>query len=43
MSVVKVGVVKSNSGDIDYSVQTLFRKNAVLEPIENTSGGINWD
>tara|TARA_R110002110_G_scaffold266976_2_gene482742 strand:- start:60 stop:1928 length:1869 start_codon:yes stop_codon:yes gene_type:complete len=43
MSVVKAGVVKSNSGDIDYSVQTLFRKNAVLEPIENTSGGINWD
>jgi hypothetical protein len=43
MSVVKAGVVKSNSGDVDYSVQTLFRKNAVLEPIENASGGINWD
>jgi len=43
MSVVKAGVVKSNSGDVDYSVQTLFRKNAVLEPIENVSGGINWD
>jgi hypothetical protein len=41
MAVVKAGIVKSNS-NVDYSVITLFRKNAVLEPIED-SGGINWD
>ena len=40
--VVRASMVKSNS-EIDYSVKTLFRKDVVLEPIENTKGGINWD
>ena len=35
-------MVKSNS-EIDYSVKTLFRKDVVLEPIEDIKGSINWD
>jgi hypothetical protein len=34
MSVVKCALVKSNSGNVDYSTKTLFRKNGVLEPLE---------
>jgi len=34
MSVVKASLVKSNSGNVDYSTKTLFRKNGVLEPLE---------
>ena len=34
MSVVKAALVKSNSGNVDYSTKTLFRKNGVLEPLE---------
>jgi len=40
--VVRASMVKSNS-EIDYSVKTLFRKDVVLEPIEDVKGGINWD
>lgn len=40
--VVRASMVKSNS-EIDYSVKTLFRKDVVLEPIEDIKGGINWD
>ena len=39
---VKASMVKSNS-EIDYSVKTLFRKDVVLEPIEDIKSGINWD
>lgn len=39
---VKASMVKSNS-EIDYSVKTLFRKDVVLEPIEDIKGSINWD
>ena len=34
MAVVKASLVKSNSGNVDYSTKTLFRKNGVLEPLE---------
>ena len=34
MAVVKAALVKSNSGNVDYSTKTLFRKNGVLEPLE---------
>ena len=34
MTVVKAALVKSNSGNVDYSTKTLFRKNGVLEPLE---------
>ena len=40
--VVRASMVKSNS-EIDYSVKTLFRKDVVLEPIEDIKGSINWD
>jgi len=43
MNVVRAGIVKSNSGNVDYSIKTLFRKNAVLEILEENKGGINWD
>jgi len=39
---VKASMVKSNS-EIDYSVKTLFRKDVVLEPIEDIKSNINWD
>jgi len=34
MAVVKASLVKSNSGNVDYSTKTLFRKDGVLEPLE---------
>ncbi len=34
MAVVKASLVKSNSGNVDYTTKTLFRKNGVLEPLE---------
>ena len=40
--VVRASMVKSNS-EIDYSVKTLFRKDVVLETIEDQKGVINWD
>jgi len=40
--VVRASMVKSNS-EIDYSVKTLFRKDVVLEPIEDIKSNINWD
>ena len=43
MNVVRAGIVKSNSGNVDYSIKTLFRKNAVLEILEENKTGINWD
>ena len=41
MSVVKAALVKSNSGNVDYSTKTLFRKNGVLEPLEELQNPIN--
>ena len=35
MSVVKASLVKSNSGNVDYSTKTLFRRDGILEPIES--------
>jgi hypothetical protein len=35
LSVVKAALVKSNSGNVDYGVQTLIRKDGVLEPINS--------
>ena len=40
--VVRASMVKSNS-EIDYSVKTLFRKDAVLEVLEEREGAIDWD
>ena len=34
MAVVKTALVKSNTGNVDYSTKTLFRKDGVLEPLE---------
>jgi len=34
LRVVRGGVVKSNSSEIDTKVKTLFRRGAVLEPYE---------
>lgn len=42
LRVVKCGVVKANSSEVDTKVKTLFRKNAILEPIDD-KGGINWE
>jgi RecA-family ATPase len=42
LRVVKCGVVKANSSEVDTKVKTLFRKNAILEPIVD-KGGINWE
>jgi putative DNA primase/helicase len=42
MRVVKCGVVKANSSEIDSKVKTLFRRKNILEPI-NDNGGINWE
>jgi phage/plasmid primase-like uncharacterized protein len=35
MAVVKASLVKSNSGNVDYSTKTLFRREGILEPIES--------
>ena len=35
LSVVKAALVKSNSGNVDYGVQTLIRKDGILEPIDS--------
>ena len=40
--VVRDSMVKSNS-EIDYSVKTLFRKDVVLETIDDKKEVINWD
>ena len=40
--VVRASMVKSNS-EIDYSVKTLFRKDVVLETIDDKKEVINWD
>lgn len=42
MSVVKAGLVKSNSGNVDYAVKTLIRKDAVLE-ILDSSKSFEWN
>jgi len=36
LRVVKGAVVKSNSSEVDVSIKTLFRRNAVLEPYKET-------
>jgi hypothetical protein len=41
MSVVKAALVKSNSGNVDYTTKTLFRKDGVLEPLEELQNPIN--
>ena len=41
MAVVKASLVKSNSGNVDYSTKTLFRKNGVLEPLEELQNPLN--
>jgi hypothetical protein len=43
MRVIKAAIVKTNSGEVDTKIKTLFRKNALLEIIEENKGGINWD
>jgi len=35
LGVVKAALVKSNSGNVDYGVQTLIRREGILEPIES--------
>lgn len=42
LRVVKCGVVKANSSEVDTKIKTLFRKNAILEPIKD-QGLINWE
>ena len=42
MAVVKAGLVKSNSGNVDYGTKTLVRRGAVLEILENKKS-FNWD
>jgi hypothetical protein len=41
MSVVKAALVKSNSGNVDYTTKTLFRKDGVLEPLEELQNPMN--
>jgi phage/plasmid primase-like uncharacterized protein len=41
MSVVKAALVKSNSGNVDYTTKTLFRKDGVLEPLEELQNPLN--
>ena len=41
MSVVKASLVKSNSGNVDYSTKTLFRRDGILEPLEELQNPMN--
>jgi hypothetical protein len=41
MSVVKASLVKSNSGNVDYSTKTLFRRDGILEPLEELQNSMN--
>ena len=41
MNVVKAALVKSNSGNVDYTTKTLFRKDGVLEPLEELQSPMN--
>jgi len=43
MSVVKAGLVKSNSGNVDYKTKTLIRRGAVLEILDENKKSFNWD
>ncbi len=43
MAVVKAALVKSNSGNVDYSVKTLVRSGAVLEILDENKKSFNWD
>ena len=40
MNVVKCALVKSNSGNVDYETKTLFRKDGVLELLEEVKNPI---
>ena len=40
LRVVKGAVVKSNSSEVDVSIKTLFRKEAVLEPYKESNFNI---
>jgi len=40
MAVVKAALVKSNSGNVDYETKTLFRKDGVLELLEEVKNPI---
>ena len=41
MAVVKAALVKSNSGNVDYSTKTLFRRDGILEPLEELQNPMN--
>ena len=41
MAVVKASLVKSNTGNVDYKIKTLFRKNAVLELLDDLQKPFN--
>ena len=41
MNVVKCALVKSNSGNVDYTTKTLFRKDGVLELLEELQNPLN--
>ena len=41
MAVVKAALVKSNSGNVDYETKTLFRKDGVLELLEEVKNPIH--
>ena len=41
MAVVKASLVKSNTGNVDFNIKTLFRKNAVLELLDDLQKPFN--
>ncbi len=43
MAVVKASLVKSNSGNVDYSTKTLVRRGAVLEILDQNKKSFDWD
>ena len=43
MRVIKAGIVKTNSGEVDTRVKTLFRKDGILEILDENKRGITWD
>jgi RecA-family ATPase len=42
MSVVKAALVKSNTGNVDYRTKTLFRKDGVLQLLEDVQNPLNF-
>ena len=43
MRVIKAGIVKTNSGEVDTRIKTLFRKDGLLEILDEKKGLISWD